>query len=430
MPPAPPPKVESKDDDRLFVREGFRHYRRRYSLTEVRWGWVVLGTLLLIAGWVAWKGAHPDPGLFSDGAALLKPADPVVVGAPIGLATAPPRAANPIGAEKTPAAATPAALGRGPLPINLAGSGWTEDKIATFDEENLYVKIDGRADYFRAFGFTRLYSVLLVRDGDAATTIDVEMYDLRRPPNALGAYGGERPQTAKVEVTAGGLHHFDRNALFMARGPYYIRVLGSDETPEISAKLHALADQMIGQVATSPLPWAYGVVVGQMGLGADRMTYFAKNAFSLGFADDVWSVRPQGKDHDLELFLSARKNLAEARDLVAKLQRSFAELGKSAGKRQGVTLIKDQFLGLYSAARNDDRFVLGVRGAESPEVALTQLDQLRAALRAAPEEVRARAAPLAAEIASAGPTEAASAAKLETKPETKAEDPPEGKAAP
>ena len=382
------PSAENNDDDRLFVREGFRHYRRRYSLTEVRWGWVVLATLVTIAGWVAWKGAHPDPTLFSDGAALLKPAEPVPVGAAPAapaLPTAPPDAGQ---------APATTATDRGPLPPNLAGSGWTEDKVATFDEENLYVKIDGRADYFRAFGFKRLFSVLLVRDGDAATTIDVEMYDLRRAPNALGAYGGERPQHAKVEVTAGGLHHFDRNALFMARGPYYIRALGSDETPIITAKLHALADQLIAQVATSPLPWAYGVVLGPLGLGADRMTYFAKNAFSLGFADDVWSVRPQGKDHDLELFMSARKDATDARGLVAKLQKSFAELGKSAGKRKGVTLIKDQFLGLFSAATNHDRFVLGVRGAESADVAIDQLDKLKAALLAAPAEVRDRAAPL------------------------------------
>jgi hypothetical protein len=387
MPPRPPtaPSAENQDDDRLFVREGFRHYRRRYSLTEVRWGWVVFATLVAIAGWVAWKGAHPDAALFSDGAALLKPAESVAVAPPAGVAVAPPVPGS---------AATPAAADRGPLPPDLAGSGWTEDKVATFDEENLYVKIDGRADYFRAFGFTRLYSVLLVRDGDAATTVDVEMYDLRRPANALGAYGGERPQNAKVEVTAGGLHHFDRNALFMARGPYYIRVLGSDETPIITAKLHGLADQLIAKVATSPLPWAYGVVLGPLGLSADRMTYFAKNAFSLGFADDVWSVRPQGKDHDLELFMSARKDAADARGLVTKLQKSFAELGKSAGKRKGVTLIKDQFLGLFSAATSHDRFVLGVRGAESADVAMTQLDQLKAALLAAPPEVRAQAAPL------------------------------------
>ena len=105
--------------------------------------------------------------------------------------------------------------------------------------------------------------------------------------------------------------------------------------PVITAKLHELADLLIGGVATSPLPWAYGVVVGELGVGADRMTYFAKNAFSLAFADDVWSVRPQGKDHDLELFLSARKDSAAARALVGKLPARVCRAGRKRRQTQG-----------------------------------------------------------------------------------------------
>ena len=67
---------KGNDEDRLFVRDGWRHYRRTYSLAEVRWGLVVLGALILVGGWVFWKGRHPDPTLFSDGAALLKSAAP------------------------------------------------------------------------------------------------------------------------------------------------------------------------------------------------------------------------------------------------------------------------------------------------------------------------------------------------------------------
>ncbi len=399
--------TESKDEDRLFVRDGFRHYRRTYSLGEVRWGAIVFALLLVLSGWVIWKGRHPDPALYSDGASLLAPGETKVPIAQAGTATAPlaGRGESQVGT---------AVAGRGPLPDDLAGSDWTEDKIASFDEENLYVKINGRADYFRAFGFKQMTSVLLNKKGDPTTTIDVEMYDLARAPNALGAYGGERPQDAKVIETAGGLHHFDRNALFMARGPYYIRILGSDETPVITAKLKSLADVMLASVAAAPLPWVYPIVLGELGLSADRMTYFAKNAFSLAFADDVWSVRPLGKDKDLEWFLSARKDVRAAKRFSAQLHTAFLEMGERAGKKQGVDLVKDQFLGLFSAAAIEDRFVIGVRGADSGAAAVTEIGKLRAALRAAPAEVRARAAPL---------DQAASQA---TPPEVRPVSPPQG----
>jgi hypothetical protein len=393
----------SNEDDRLLVRDGWKHYRRTYSLTEVRWGLVTAGAMALILGWVIWKGSRPDPSLHGDATALLEAAGKPAVELAVQVPVAPPVTGAPSPGSAAPVAA---AVGRGPLPRGLAGSGWTEDKVVQFDEENLYIKIDGRADYFRAFHFKRLYSVVLTSSTNSALTVDVEMYDVSNAPNALGAYSGERPPNAKVEVTDAGLHHFDRNALYLARGPYYIRVIGSDETPEIAEKLKQIAEKMLSDVGGEPLPWAYGLFIGQMGLGADRITYSAKNAFSLGFADDVWAVRPQGKETDLELFVSARASADAARKLANQLRGAFLELGSAAGKAGTVALVKDQFLGLFSAATSSDQFTFGVRGAPSAQAAGVELERVRKALAGAPPDLLRRAVPAPAAPAEAAPAKA------------------------
>src|SRR5437773_1295073 len=95
----------SEQDDRVFVRDGWRHYRRRYSLTEVRGGLACFPALLGIAGGVAWKGALPDPALFADGAALLKAATPATGVAPATVAPPTASAGHP-----------GSAADRGPLP--------------------------------------------------------------------------------------------------------------------------------------------------------------------------------------------------------------------------------------------------------------------------------------------------------------------------
>jgi hypothetical protein len=427
--------AETNDEDRLIVRDGWKHYRRTYSLTEVRWGLAAAGFLVLLVGWVFWKGRHPDPSLFTDGASLLEAGDkakvtvtppgaPPVTGAPGGAASTVPSAAGQGAALETAAAPAPVgetggAVGRGPLPRGLAGAGWTEDKVVSFDEENLYVKIDGRADYFRAFHFKRMHSVLLTSGADSNLTIDVEMYDVTNAANALGAYSGERPPNAKVEVTEAGLHHFDRNALYLARGPYYIRVIGSDETPPIAEKLRQIADKMLAEVGGEPLPWSYGLFIGQMNLGADKITYSAKNAFSLGFADDVWAVRPEGKDSDLELFVSARASAAAGRKLATQLKTAFLELGEPAGKAGAVPLVKDRFLGLYSGAGSSDRFVYGVRGATSVQAAGAELDRVQKALAGAPPDLLKRAVPAPAPPAAPASEKASPPAGEESGPEEK-----------
>jgi hypothetical protein len=293
-------------------------------------------------------------------------------------------------------------VGRGPLPAGLAGTGWNEDKVLSYDEDNLYEKIDGRADYFRAFHFKRLHSVLLTSQRDSAVTVDVEMYDVSTAANALGAYSGERPPNAQVVVTDAGLHHFDRNALYLARGPYYIRVIGSDETPVVTEKLKQIAAKMLSDVGGEPLPWAYALYIGQLGLSADKITYSAKNAFSLAFADDVWAARPQGKQTDLELFVSARADAPAARKLVDQLRGAFLEIGKLAGKAAGAALVKDQFLGLYSGATAQDHIVIGVRGAPSVAAAGTEIERLRKAISGAPPELLRRALPAPAVAGGAG----------------------------
>ena len=50
--------------DRIFVRDGRRSYRRKYSVAETRAGIVIVVLLFAVVLWVAWKGARPDPSLF------------------------------------------------------------------------------------------------------------------------------------------------------------------------------------------------------------------------------------------------------------------------------------------------------------------------------------------------------------------------------
>lgn len=181
---------QPRKQDQLFVRDGRRSYRRRYSLAEVRWGLGILAALGLVAAWVAWKGAHPDPALFEAAPELPR------TGA--------------------------LAADRGPLPARLAAAGWHEGPLSRFDARNLYVKIDGREDYYKSFGFEQLYFVSLILDEDPTAVVDVEFFDLGQAPNALGAYAGERPPEIKPAVGDRGMSHLARNALFMTRGRYYI----------------------------------------------------------------------------------------------------------------------------------------------------------------------------------------------------------------
>ena len=337
-------------EDRLFVREPFRHYRRTYSTAEVRWGLVVLVLLVAIAAWVAWEGARGDPDLFASsqpGKAMALPGDQA------------------------------AATESGPLSADLAPQGWSAGEVSTFGPENLYVKINGRADYFLSYGFKRLYFMTLrASQDDDAPVIDIEAYDLGEPSNALGAFSGEEKDGEPTNAD-GGLVYLSANALFVARDRYYVRAIGSEGSAEIRAALEHLRGAFESAIGggDGERPWAYELFSEKLDIPVDQIRYAAENALSFEFATDVYSAVAGG---DVQVFASLRASEAEAAELAEKIRDGFASLG-TAGDGGWVT---DKFLGTFATAVAEGRYVIGVRGAPDREAGERHLARLREALPA------------------------------------------------
>lgn len=387
-------------EDRVFVKDGFRSFRRTYRVREVYWGAGTGAVLLGIVGWVGWKGVHPDPSLFDMSAALVEgPQQPgaaeEVEGASRQAAARAPRERPASGAAEATGGA--ASAPRGPLPARLAAGGYREGKVGAYDAENLYIKINGRAGYFQAFGVKTMHSLTLEGPSESApTSVDIEAYDLGESRNAIGAYNGERPPGIVSRSEEGSTYHFDRNAGFLARGRYYVRFIGSDESPEVVAEVKRLLDTFRRELAGEALPWGFALFVDQLKLSPSAVTYIRNNAFSFGFARDVFkaSLSPADSREDVEAFVVAAADEAAARALAAEYAGGFASVGKAAGHTPAqVPLFEDEFLATFAAAAVVERWVVGVRGAPTASRAAEVLARLEQGIAALPAEVRARAVP-------------------------------------
>ena len=350
--------MAERDANRLFNPDPRRHYRRRYSITEVRIGLVILASLGGVAGWVAWMGTHPDPELYAFNDSLLDP------GAP----EAPPRART-VGPVRPLVAAA-----KDPVPAGLAAAGWHEASRSEFDASNLYEKINGRASYYESFGFERMHYVSIERTDDPEQVVDVEIYDLGRTENALGAWSGERQPDAKPKVASGGLYHLARNALFMVRGRFYVRAIGSDESEAVRAALANLRGALETGLAAEALPWAYALFGGSLGIDVSGIAYHPQNAFSFGFASGVYSAALD--DDGAQMFTVAAADGEAAERLARQFADGFGDLGEAVGEIDGVSWSKDRYLGSFSGVARRGALVIGVhrvadRGAA--EAALARL---------------------------------------------------------
>ncbi len=362
-----------QDEDRLFVRNGLRHYRRRYSLTEVRVGGLIFVGLALIAAWVAWRGGQADPDLFSAAPGQVQRAVVVVPGEAQGALRAGP-------APSAEARASP----RGIAPEGLAPEGWTERQVALFGPDNVYEKINGREGYYKSFGFESLTFVALEFSADASVSVDIELYDQGKPENALGAFAGELPPEAAARAHGLGLSYRARNALYLTAGRYYVRVVGSDESKTVQAALDHLGPKLEGALPGEPLPWAYALFSGALQIPPARVSYSAESTFSFGFFDAAWIALLE--DAETELFVSRRTDPGAAHKLAAELERGFLEYGEAAKGKGGLEWAKDRYLGRFSAVIARGNMVLGVRGAKSIEAGTAQLQRLEGAAAKAPAQ--------------------------------------------
>ena len=347
---SPSPSRRPGVDERVFVRAR-KPLRPNYSVSEAQLGVVLLAVLAAVLGWIAWRGAHPDPALTSAGPGLVR------------------RAA----AEKAD---------RGPLPGGLAPPGWREEKLGSFGPNDLYVKIDGREGYYKALGFERLTCVTLVGPS-GKDTVDLELYDLGRAANALGAASGELPQGAAPEFKDGSLSLLDKNALYLTRGRYYLRAIGSDEGEAVRGLLERVKEQFLAALPAERLPWAYALF-GGLGVAPDKVSYLAENAFSFGFAKDVEvGLLPDG---ETELFVAPAADAARARELARRFEKGFSDYGTPLGSVAGARWFKDKYLSRASAAVAQGRLVVGVHGAQDERTGAASLEKLRVAARALPAD--------------------------------------------
>lgn len=332
--------------DRLLNPHRRRHFRRRWSTSEPRAGVVIVVLLLGMAAWVAWKGQHLDPARVAE-ATLLDAGD--------------------------------RAVDRGPLPAGLAVEGYREGPLKAFDPQHLFEKINGRADFFKARGFVSLRAATLAHEQPEAT-IDLEVYDMGSPDGARGTWLAEKAPGVEGYAEGGSSFHREENALFLARGPYYVRAVAASGGADVDRQLAALRTSLEASIAGAEAPWSHEVFVGGMGLDASKVGFVEENAFSFGFAKELHVVLLD--DGETEVWITA----TEAPDAAASLADEFLEGFAQYGDRSdidGIPWVVDRYIGGHSTAVAVGARVAGVKAAPTVEGARTQLDRLLAAVGAA-----------------------------------------------
>jgi hypothetical protein len=120
-----------------------------------------------------------------------------------------------------------------------------------FTPDNLFVKIDGRAEFYREHHVVALIYGVYTHDSDASRTIDVYHYEFATPADAQAAYEAERPPQAG-RAAVGDEGYQVSGAVFFRQGTRYVQVLpGQSDDADASTALH-IAQRIAEHSATLP----------------------------------------------------------------------------------------------------------------------------------------------------------------------------------
>lgn len=280
-------------------------------------------------------------------------------------------------ADPAATAAAGAALPQlGPFPSSILSGGWEIDgRVESFDESNVYEKINGAAEQYRAFGFRVLHYVTLAA-GDLF--LNVEVYDQGEFRNVLGLFAAQRAPGRQVK-SRGEIYYYETPVgVIGGFRNLYFKIAGSASDPAVIDKARSLIDAISGmETSSSHPPRAYSVLTATLGVPFDGLEYQRENVFHYDFLGDVWfGAAREGARY----FIHEAPGEDEAAALFSRLGEEQLQEHAASEEGDGRLLMQHKFLKTWFALERRGPYVFGIDGAGGPEAARGSLARLEEAL--------------------------------------------------
>jgi hypothetical protein len=137
------------------------------------------------------------------------------------------------------------------LPLAGLPSGWAVGKsgdrhLETFNADNLYEKIDGRAESFLQYGVKGMAYAFYHPTGDPSNELQLYIFEMADSLKALGKYGSEKPEEFQP-VAVGDQGYTSAGSLLFYAGKYYTQIVSTTDDPKFAAFALDLAKRVAGK---------------------------------------------------------------------------------------------------------------------------------------------------------------------------------------
>ena len=236
------------------------------------------------------------------------------------------------------------------------------EKIESYNQDDLYDYINGAADSYLNYDFEKLY--LQRYKGKEEQSIKIEIYKHSNKTTAFGIYSSERPFRG-YWVKVGAQGYSERGILNFYKGQFYIKIMmykveKSDE--EIVSIASKVAENLTG---TNEIPEAFKLFPTE-GRVVNSEKYIHKNFLGYESFEKAYTVDYETNDTNFEMFLIELDN----KTACNKMLEGYFDAIKidTTQLKEGTILASDPYLGIIYFLWTDNT-LLGITNCNNEKLA-------------------------------------------------------------
>jgi len=224
------------------------------------------------------------------------------------------------------------------LPLSDLPPGWTVGKdmgseghghLETFNADNLFEKIDGRAESFIQYDVRGMAYTYYHPTGDDSGEVQLYIFEMGNSLKALGKYGSEKPDGVTA-IPLGVEGYTTAGSTFFYAGPYYIQFVSNKDEEKYAAFALELAKRIAASLKPAPSVAGAGGATSEAATpesifsllppGPQRSSpkYVSQDVFGYSFLSDVFMADYQESDKGWQGFLRPYPSPAEAKAVFEK----------------------------------------------------------------------------------------------------------------
>ena len=254
----------------------------------------------------------------------------------------------------------------------FAPDGWNLfDKVNLFTADNLYERINGRAELYLSYDVTELTIATFEKIADIGEFIELSIFDMGNPTNAFGIFSVERFQ-GETPLDLGRISYSSGSNVYIWKGKYYITIVASDTTEELRLISLDMARKVTASLASSSEPvWGLSVLP-QDGLIPDSIQYFKVDAMGLDFMQNTYTAKYQKRDAEITVFLSQQDNSDTAWNTMLSFIEQSDKYGQGSTReiKNDIEFFLCDMNGTYDVIFKRGRLVGGVLSVTHKDLAI------------------------------------------------------------